>query len=552
MEFTVVNDGLTQEDENQLFSIQLNNSSDGSQTVIVDDKLYLQMTETWADVQGNDGVTGTLTYDNGGTLSVLGVQAISGVSGLVDGNYYVIEPVSSGDILDFIYTPPEDRDGNVSLEAFVVNIEAEAWTPYNTTNITSTQTLTFDVAPQSDGFVFDTTSVASIGDEDTIVEVSVSVSNTDDSEKLLSVALGNVPNGFLVYYGADSGSAVLAQNTGVNGTTTVQLTYGVDETVDANLWNIPLTGNQMPGFIGIKAPENWSGTLTGLEFQASDSSGIISTTPFNLTLSPTVDNISLNVTNTFGDAGDAIDINLNAYTEDLDGSETSTLTLTGIGADAVFAANTISIPFTNTGTGMEASYNSGTDTYTLTGIAASDLNQLTFQQSAFTGNVDVTVQMVEQADVGNPSLPVSGSFNVQINTVTPTSGDDFLYLGAGDDVIDGGAGNDTLYGRAGTDTLTGGTGADIFAVTKFDQGTTDTITDFENGIDRLDITDILDGTNLISDASSLNEYFDFAQEGSDLRVIIDSNGESNSGGEIYQVLLENTLISDFDETDVLD
>ncbi|VAW49460.1 Alkaline phosphatase [hydrothermal vent metagenome] len=552
MELTIVNDGLTPEDIDQTFSIQLNNLNDGSQATIVGDKIYLQMTEALSDIQGSDGVSGELMYDDGIAPSILYLQAVSGVSGLADGNYYIIESVSVGDTLNFIYSPPEDRDGSVSIDAFVVNLESEAWIPYETIGLVSTQTIVFDVESQSDGFVFDTTSVPTIGDEDTLIEVSVSVSNTDDSERLLSVALGNIPNGFLVYYGVDAGSAVLAQNTGVNGSTTAQLTYGTDEVVDVNLWNIPLNLNQIPGFIGIKAPENWSGTLTNLQFEATDINGSISTTPFNLEVSPVVDGISLNVSNTFGDAGDAIDINLNAYTQDLDGSETSTLTLTGIGAGAVFAANGINIPFTSTGSSMEVSYNSSVDTYTLTGIAAADLNQLTFQQTAFTGTVNVAVQMVEQADLGNPSSTITDTFEVQINQVFPTSGDDFLYSGAGDDLIDAGAGDDILYGRGGDDTLIGGTGADIFALTSFDQGSTDTIVDFEDGVDKLDITDVLEGAGLINDTTSLNEYFDFAQEGNHLRVIIDSNGESTAGGDVYQVLFENTLLVDFDETDVLD
>ena len=64
---------------------------------------------------------------------------------------------------------------------------------------------------------------------------------------------------------------------------------------------------------------------------------------------------------------------------------------------------------------------------------------------------------------------------------------DFLIGGAGDDRIDGGAGADIIHDGAGRDVLTGGPGADTF-VLAYDR-TPDTITDFEVGIDRLDLSD---------------------------------------------------------------
>jgi Ca2+-binding RTX toxin-like protein len=75
-------------------------------------------------------------------------------------------------------------------------------------------------------------------------------------------------------------------------------------------------------------------------------------------------------------------------------------------------------------------------------------------------------------------------------------GNDTLFGGVGDDYLDGGAGNDELWGGPGRDTLTGGSGADTF---KWARGHADanllhldpyadTITDFETGIDKIDIS----------------------------------------------------------------
>lgn len=66
---------------------------------------------------------------------------------------------------------------------------------------------------------------------------------------------------------------------------------------------------------------------------------------------------------------------------------------------------------------------------------------------------------------------------------------DLLMGGLGHDMLDGGAGNDTLIGGPGADTLTGGAGADVFDFRgrgDYD-GSTDVITDFTRGVDRIDM-----------------------------------------------------------------
>jgi len=70
--------------------------------------------------------------------------------------------------------------------------------------------------------------------------------------------------------------------------------------------------------------------------------------------------------------------------------------------------------------------------------------------------------------------------------LTGGGGEDLLMGGAGADTLAGGAGADILADGAGSDRLTGGSGADIF-VQSLD-GAADTITDFEAGVDRLDLS----------------------------------------------------------------
>lgn len=75
------------------------------------------------------------------------------------------------------------------------------------------------------------------------------------------------------------------------------------------------------------------------------------------------------------------------------------------------------------------------------------------------------------------------------------AGVDGLLGGAGQDQLTGGAGNDRLMGGTGTDRLTGGVGADAFIFATISDlglrpGTTDTITDFTRGQDRIDLSRI--------------------------------------------------------------
>jgi Ca2+-binding RTX toxin-like protein len=60
------------------------------------------------------------------------------------------------------------------------------------------------------------------------------------------------------------------------------------------------------------------------------------------------------------------------------------------------------------------------------------------------------------------------------------------FLGSdGADTLTGGAGNDMIAGGRGNDVLTGGAGADTFAFTRPADGSSDRITDFVSGTDKI-------------------------------------------------------------------
>ena len=97
---------------------------------------------------------------------------------------------------------------------------------------------------------------------------------------------------------------------------------------------------------------------------------------------------------------------------------------------------------------------------------------------------------------GNDIIDMTGGGNnwAQGNqgsdTIIGGQGSDTIRGGKGHDSITGGGGDDVLYSGMGNDTLSGGTGADKFFLKGFDPAfpnavLTPTITDFEQGVDRL-------------------------------------------------------------------
>jgi uncharacterized protein len=97
--------------------------------------------------------------------------------------------------------------------------------------------------------------------------------------------------------------------------------------------------------------------------------------------------------------------------------------------------------------------------------------------------------------------------NDESNIISGGAGDDILYGGNAVDILDGGTGNDRLIGEFGADILTGGAGADVFYFVHA-PGEVDTITDFGNGADTLNILrsafglGAADPVNLVIDGSA--------------------------------------------------
>jgi serralysin len=80
-------------------------------------------------------------------------------------------------------------------------------------------------------------------------------------------------------------------------------------------------------------------------------------------------------------------------------------------------------------------------------------------------------------------------------------GNDLLVGSTANDVLCGENGNDILIGHTGPDELWGGAGSDRFLFTHV--GASDTIRDFEKGIDKIDLTEI-DANALVAGKQSFN------------------------------------------------
>ncbi|HPC75712.1 MAG TPA: Ig-like domain-containing protein [Synergistales bacterium] len=458
----------------------LSNSADGEFSKIVGGKLYISLDETGMDKPG------TLWYEG----SQLSLTPVTGVAGVADGNYYVIEGVTDiSQTVGLVYTPEAHSSGQATLTATLVGQEENA-----SNIITNTVTGTLTVEPVNSGY--DITVNDSSGNEDTKIALDFSdngLIDNDGSESVLSAVLGNVPEGYLVFYGADEASSVAASNLGSDG-------FGNTS------WSIPVTGGSLPAYIALLPPEHFSGTVPGLELSVYSGESTLdptaSTATFNLEVIPVADGLSITPTNTFGMEGDHIPINLNASIFDTDGSETVTLEVKGLGDYASFYSGGSLISSTI--------YDSGTDTYTVSGIEASKIDDLSFIQASKTGMVEVTAYTVETNNGDTSTPPVTGSFEIDIFEKIATAGDDtLLYSGK---PLDGLAGEDTVIMRF-NEGIDFGTDPAIRNVEIFDLRGETSGSNTLNHLSIQDVIDITDSNNTLTIFGDANDSVNIIDDG---------------------------------------
>jgi Tol biopolymer transport system component len=141
-------------------------------------------------------------------------------------------------------------------------------------------------------------------------------------------------------------------------------------------------------------------------------------------------------------------------------------------------------------------------------------------------------------------------------------GDDLLIGGTGRDLLDGGRDNDVLLGQAGRDVLKGGLGDDVLNgglhadileggagadSFQFDQldGHLDRVTDFEVGLDRLDLAPLLPG---LAEGYRLPDYVRFTSTAEGTLIAVDPTGAG--AGFTDLVLLEGVQIDSLSASDL--
>ncbi|WP_207240198.1 MULTISPECIES: retention module-containing protein [unclassified Pseudomonas] len=119
------------------------------------------------------------------------------------------------------------------------------------------------------------------------------------------------------------------------------------------------------------------------------------------------------------------------------------------------------------------------------------------------------------------------------DTLTGDNNANIITGGLGNDVLNGGGGDDLLIGGMGNNTLTGGSGSDTF---QWQQGNSghDLVTDFTPGIDKLDLSQLLQGENASS--ASLDDYLHFTVTGSGPSLITSIDVSAAAGASSSQTI----------------
>lgn len=450
---TVTTNDVDEGTDSVTASIDVGTSVDGIHGQIVGGLLYVQVMTA-----NNDG--GTVTDASGDPLAL---TAVSGVDGVPDGDYYVIDVGAAGGSTELSYTAADStlEPGSVTFTAYAQTQETGAG---NVASASASETA--QVVLANNGVTVDsnpvTGSEAATSHKSNAIELSglsVALNDNNGSESIHSILLSGVPVGFLLYVGDNAGNATeasQASNAGGDGNT--------------NTWVLSADGT-IPAYVAILPAAHWSGTLDDLALivesgETSLPATLVETVPLNpVTVEAAADGVSIEPTLSFGTEGQIIALNLNASMADSqpaiaavtdESTETATLQITGLGEHAALYVGDTLVT-------SGVSYDAATDTYTITGLSQSDLDGLGFVQaaSALTDQdgasgtqVKVTAWTVESAN-GAESARKTDTITLNVSSQLATTGDDTLiWTGS---AINGRAGTDTVQLRYGEDL----TGADL-------------------------------------------------------------------------------------------
>ncbi|WP_049788995.1 T1SS-143 repeat domain-containing protein [Photobacterium profundum] len=522
----------------------------------------LKVTDVDANETANSEMTVTLNVGDG-TLNVpdsfdwaaLGLQVTGEesdtliISGSLDG---INALLASG----VEYTGDTNFNGDDTL-TMTTNDQANSGTG-PAEGLTDSDSITITVNPVNDAPVNTVPNAVTAEEDGSTVITGMQISDVDFGEAgttgSMSVTL-NVAHGILSVDIPVGSSVVVASQ----GTDTVVITGSMDD-INA-LLNNGVTYEGDDNYSG--ADELTMTTHDGGNVGSGTDDTAISKVP--VTVTPKADAPTLSLDNSFiqtaairGSLGTMIPLlGLIAVLTDTDGSETLSIMIKNLaGADLVNS------------NGDVIAGNQGNGTWIITKEDLADLNVIglpeggnnlkvvavseeTDGSKAESATVDINVVVDNLANTGNQ---IGGSSSSDAaNLVIDSSAEATLLGGDGNDILIGGAASDILVGGAGDDILwggeQGGTGDGVEDIFKWQAGdfgiatnvATDTIMDFEVGIDKIDLTDAFSAYDSMS-LTDLSSYIKLTGNGADSTL------------EIYDIqgdLVQNIVINGVSETALL-
>ncbi|NJM57951.1 MAG: type I secretion C-terminal target domain-containing protein, partial [Synechococcales cyanobacterium RU_4_20] len=119
----------------------------------------------------------------------------------------------------------------------------------------------------------------------------------------------------------------------------------------------------------------------------------------------------------------------------------------------------------------------------------------------------------------------------------------------GRDTLTGTAGNDRITGLGGRDTIRTGAGSDIVAYTSVRDGM-DTIKDFSVGLDKIDVSQIMDSQNLTLsfEETVAQGYLQFGSVSNGGYVQFDLDGNAGSNRGITLALVEGVSLDNLNQS----
>ena len=347
-----------------------------------DTAIDLDITPQLADVDGSENIT---------TVTITGAPAGASLSLGTDSNAVITEgpvgtwtitaanpgdPIVQADLADLTVTPPTDSNVDFSLGITATSTEDDG-----DSATSAIATLNVDVIGVADTPSVSVTDVVG-APEDTVIALDISpqLADTDGSESITAITITGVPTGASLSLGTDNG----------NGTWTI--TDPADLADLANLTITPPANSNVDFSLGV--------TATSTENDGDSATSTVAT--LNIDLVGVADTPTVTVGTVTGDEDTAIPLNIGVQFPDLDGSETHTITISGVPDGATLSAGTQEI---DPGTGLP------TGNWNLT---PAQLSGLTVTPPADSNvDFDLTVTATATEDDGDVATDV-GTFTVDV------------------------------------------------------------------------------------------------------------------------------------------